>query len=135
VLGWPLDHAPEAVRKVAEWLEGGRSLVEADGVMLVCDTTRLETVYVESRDGRLLVSDRGETCRQLESDEWPYRRLPPDLVRQLCEKRGAVLVEVEEMWPHITVDHEAVLGVARAVAVVGAAIEGVFAAALIVTTE
>jgi len=135
VLGWPLEYAPEAVRTVAEWLQSGRSLVEADGVMLVCDTTRLETVYVESRDGRLLVSDRGETCRRLESDEWPYRPLPPETVQRLCEQRGAVLIEVEEMWPHITVDPKAVHSVARAVGVIGAAIEGVFAAALIVSTE
>jgi hypothetical protein len=135
VLGWAIDEAPTAVRTVAEWLDRGRSLVEADGVMLVCETSRLETVYVEIRDGRLVVSDRGETCRQLETDEWPYRRLALDTVRRLCGERGAVLVEVEEMWPHITVDPGAVHTAAHAVAVVAAAIEHVFAAALIVASE
>jgi hypothetical protein len=135
VLGWAIDVAPTTVRAVAEWLEGGRSLVEAEGVTLACETSRLETVYVENRDGRLVVSDRGETCRQLESDGWAYRRLALDAVRRLCAERGAVVVEVEEMWPHITVDPEAVHTVAHAVDVVAAAIEHVFAAAVIVPSE
>jgi hypothetical protein len=135
VLGWAIDDAPAAVRAVAEWLDSGRSLVEAAGVMLVCETSQLETVYVENRDGRLLVSDRGETCRQLETEDWPYRRLPLDTVRRLCGERGAVLAEVEEMWPHITVDPATVDTVVRAVAVVAAATEHVFAAALIVSSD
>ncbi|MBV9197029.1 MAG: hypothetical protein JO168_23080 [Solirubrobacterales bacterium] len=85
-LGWPIDDASPALGKVVQWLSSALDLVGADTVMLRCDTAGGETVYVENRDGRLLVSDRGETCRYLEAGQWPYRKLEIETIRRL---RGA----------------------------------------------
>jgi hypothetical protein len=118
-----------------QWLADGQSLTGADGIAAMCDTARGETVFVELRDGRLLISDRGQTSRFLEAGDSAHRPLSLARIRELCEERGAQLVDVPEMWPHITITVERAPPPAQAVALVGLAIEHVFAAALVVPAD
>ena len=97
---------------------------------MVCQIADGETVYVEVDGDRLIVSDRGDTCRYLEEGDGAHRRLDRDSVeRALCHE-GVVLMNVPDMWPHITVDPERVADVAAAVLLIGHAIEHVYAAGL-----
>lgn len=99
-------------------------------IALRCESATYETVWVENRDGRLVISDRGETCQYLNSGDGAHRHLPLETIRQLCGEQRAELVDVPEMWPHITVPSGQRAPLAEAVAIVGRAIEHVFAAAL-----
>lgn len=134
-LGWEIDAAHPDRQRAARWLADGQSLTGADGIAAMCETARGETVFIELRDGRLLISDRGQTCRYLEAGDWAHRPLSIERIRELCEEREAQLVDVPEMWPHITVTAERAQTPAQAVAVVGLAIEHVFAAALAVPAD
>lgn len=131
--GWPIADALPAVSSVVDWLSRGQVLVGADEVALMCDVAGGETVYVEIRDERVLISDRGETCRYLEAGDSAHRPLSADTIRRLCEERGAQLVDVPEMWPHIIPRGRP--AVSEAAEIVGVAIEHVFAEALIVPTR
>lgn len=134
-LGWPIDAAHPERQRAARWLEDGRDLTGADGVAAMCETARGETVYVDVRDGRLLISDRGQTCRYLETGDGAHRPLGVERIRELCEERAAQLVDVPDMWPHITVAAERAQTPAQAVTLIGLAIEHVFAAALTVPAD
>lgn len=133
MLGWEIDAAHADRQRVARWLVDGQSLTGADDTAAICETARGETVFVEISAGRLVISDRGETCRYLEAGDGAHRPLSTETIRRLCEERDAQLVDVPEMWPHITVTAERAQTVAQAVALAGLAIEHVFAAALTVS--
>ena len=130
-LGWRLNQAPEQVAAVAEWLDRGRHLTGAVAIVAECQTDVLEFVYVERRDDRLVVSDRGDTAKYFERGDELHRSLGSTAIREICETSGALLVDVEDRWPHITVDSSAVSGVTDAVRIVAHAMDGVADAASI----
>lgn len=88
---------------------------------------------METRDGeRLLVSDRGDTAKYLERGDHAHRPLDSTAIREICEGCGAELVDVEDMWPHITVDTSTVNSVATAIEAVARAMDRAIEAALII---
>jgi hypothetical protein len=131
-LGWRVDSAPDSVKEVARWLAAGTRLTGVVAISAECKTKELEFVYVERRDDRLVVSDRGETAKYLERGDEFHRPLDTSVIREICESSGATLVGVHEMWPHITIDTNEGREVADAVRIVAQAIDRVIAAALTV---
>ncbi len=129
-LGWSLPDAPGSILEAARWLARGRQLLGAEGLMALGEVARGEQVFLELRDERILLSDRGETCRYLEAGDAAHRRLEEADIRRLCRERGALLVAVEDMWPHITVSATEDVVLADAVRVIGEAIEHVFESAV-----
>ena len=128
--GWSQATAAPSLKEVVQWLAVGERLTGAVAVIAECRTDLLEFVYIELRDGRLLISDRGETTRYLERGDDAHRQLDLPTIREVCERSGAKLVAVDDMWPHITVDSAQVTDVAEAVRLVAQAIDRVFDAAL-----
>ncbi len=129
-LGWKLDGGPPSRADTLKLLVAAERMTGASQVVLRCEMPNLETVYVEVCDGRLVVSDRGDTCRYLEHGDDAHRVVGAEEIRQVCTRHGMCLVEPEDMWPHITPPADAQLSVEDAVAGVAEAVDAVFAMAL-----
>jgi hypothetical protein len=123
--GWPLDgqDSEETVR----WLRTGEALLGASQLIVRSEMANLETVYVEIREQRLVVSDRGETAEYLERGDSMHSVMSHAVIARVCRERGAYLVAVPDMWPHITVNTHEVATVANAIETVADAIDHVFA--------
>jgi hypothetical protein len=130
--GWSVESALPDVLLTRAWLEDGMRRTHALRIVVECETEVLEFVYLELRDGRLLVSDRGDIAKFCETGDDFHRPLDTSTIRDICESAGAMLIPVREMWPHITVNSRRVHAVADAIRIVGRAMDRVMEAALIV---
>ena len=107
------------------------SAFNCHAVALRCDHSNLETVYVSLRDGALVVTDRGETFRYLETgDDAEYSTVSLSQARSICERHG-VEVRSDDPEAYATLEREVLEAtpVADVVARVAAAVDEVFALA------
>ncbi len=102
------------------------------GLALRCDCANLETVYVLVRDGRVVVTDEGESFRYLtESGDDTYVEVAIDDVRQLCARHGVMLNDDDpDGYPEIQRELAEGELVRRAVDLVSGTLDALFDASL-----
>jgi len=115
-------------------LREASALVGCEDVSIRCWHALLEVVYVERREGDLVVTDRGETYQYLsrgDDSTYDMSLLDDDSVREICGKHGVELDTSDpELFPrierHLSPDDDA----ASAVTAVAQAIDRVMAEAM-----
>lgn len=131
--GWSTGSAPDAVKSMWRHVTVLQELLAVASVRFECQTNDLEFVSIEERNGRILVSDRGDAMRFFSVPDANTgkpsgtRVIAFEVAKEICERVGAELVLVEDMFAHITIDSRLISDPREAVRIVADAADRVAA--------